>query len=147
MVLLEPRYKSKNISVTIQCHPCSLKIKLPKDRLIQVLFNVIRNAVDASPHGGKIDINITKKSSRLTFSIIDEGEGISDEFAAQIYEPFFTTKHDSNAKGLGLGLPVTKSMVESMSGAIRFKNNRKKGTTFTIEIPLNESMKEVKYDG
>ena len=116
------------------------KILVSKGEMLQVFSNVIANAIDAMPQGGKLTISLrqvlTLAGNGIQTIVRDEGTGISNEHLARIFEPFFTTKGNL---GTGIGLWVTKQLVERRGGQIAVTSgteNGKSGTTVTIYIPF-----------
>ena len=105
--------------------------------ILNKIFNIFKNAIEASPEGGNVDVKVDGQGGRLNIIISDQGDGISDECRSRIFEPFFTTKDKNSDSGLGLGLPITKSIVESMGGTLDFSSEEGKGTTFVIDLPDN----------
>jgi signal transduction histidine kinase len=110
-------------------------VRLPENRLRQILYNLIQNAIDASPQGGSVRIGAVIDQQCLTITVSDQG-GIPEEARPHIFEPFFTTKSDLATGGLGLGLSVCKSLVEAMDGSIAFESEPGKGTEFRVILPL-----------
>ncbi len=102
--------------------------------LKRALINLIQNAVQAMPKGGDLKIHAQTEGGYACVSVEDTGEGISKEAQARLYTPLFTTK----SKGQGFGLAVVKRLVESQNGTISYKTQKGKGTTFTIQLPLNQ---------
>jgi signal transduction histidine kinase len=105
--------------------------------LLQVLTNLIANAVDAVPENGVISIRIRKCRSQVHVVVADNGHGIPETHVPHIFEPFFTTKHD---RGTGLGLAISKSIVERHKGRIRARScvrRGRSGTAFRITLPLH----------
>lgn len=98
----------------------------------RVLINLIKNAVEAMPEGGKIRIGASVKGSNALIEVEDKGIGIPEENMKEIFRPFFTTK----PKGLGLGLAVCKKLIEAQGGEISVESKIGKGTTFKIKIPI-----------
>ncbi|MGH7451160.1 MAG: PAS domain S-box protein, partial [bacterium] len=117
-------------------------VRLPENRLRQILYNLIQNAIDASPQGGLVCIRAVIDQQRLTITVSDQGDGISEEARIHIFEPFFTTKSDLATGGLGLGLSVCKSLVEAMNGSIVFEGKPSKGTEFRVILPLAKNGRE-----
>jgi signal transduction histidine kinase len=123
----------------------NLVLNFDKGQIIQAFTNLLLNAVQAMPNGGKITIKIrsepnfkTDQSLKKDFakkfvqiSIHDEGKGIPKEYLSKIFTPYFTTKEN----GTGLGLAVTKSIIEMHGGTIDFQSEENKGTTFFIYLP------------
>ncbi len=104
--------------------------------LRQVLFNLIRNAVEASPNGAEILVTAEAQGHNLSLSVSDRGFGIPENLRSQIFEPFFTTKSGKKTGGLGLGLSISKSLVEAAGGALSFMSAANSGTTFHFSLPL-----------
>ena len=100
--------------------------------LREVFVNVIVNAVDAMPRGGKLAITSRRSNNRLQLQFIDNGMGMPDDVRQKIFEPFFSTK---GAHGTGLGLSVSYSIMERHEGSISVDSQPGGGTTFTIDLP------------
>jgi PAS domain S-box-containing protein len=108
------------------------KIRVDMNKMKRVFVNIIKNAIDAMPKGGKLTIASREKDGVLEIVFADTGIGMAKEFMGKIWMPFFTTK----AKGMGLGLPVSKRIVEAHGGNISVESTVDKGTTFTVAIPI-----------
>ena len=100
--------------------------------LREVFVNLIVNAVDAMPRGGKLSITCYRKDKRLQLQFSDNGMGMPDDVRQKIFEPFFSTK---GAHGTGLGLSVSYSIIERHEGTISVVSQPGSGTTFTIDLP------------
>lgn len=111
----------------------SLMVLADRDQMIRVFNNLVKNAVQAlsGDHRGMIWINAVKGNNEVRLSIQDNGSGIPEEIAQQIFTPRFTTK----SGGMGLGLSMVKSIIESHKGSINFTSEPGKGTTFFISLP------------
>ena len=101
----------------------------------QVLINLLKNALEAMDQGGEITITSRVKGANAEISLADTGEGMSPEVAANIFQPYFTTKD----KGTGLGLAICQGIIQEHGGIILVDSTPGKGTTFTIQLPLNEA--------
>lgn len=97
----------------------------------QAFFNVIQNAFDAMPQGGRLDVFTREEGDRAVVSFTDTGGGVDPNTAAKILQPFFTTRH----KGTGLGLPIALSIVQAHGGDLRFESEPGRGANFTISFP------------
>jgi signal transduction histidine kinase len=128
----------ENVKVSIVIEKDFPKLMLDPTLMQRVFSNLITNAVQAMPNGGKLTIRASKKEETTLISIEDTGAGISDANLSKLFTPLFTTK----AKGQGFGLPVCKRLVEAHDGNITVESKVGKGSTFTVEIPLR---KEVSY--
>jgi signal transduction histidine kinase len=98
------------------------------------LYNIILNAFHAMPDGGKVTIRTSRTGDKLSIDVEDTGVGISAEKISKIFDPFFTTKQD----GIGIGLALTKRVVEEHKGRIEFKSIEGKGSVVTIFLPLDK---------
>ncbi len=103
--------------------------------LREVFVNLIVNAVDAMPNGGKLRISCVAEKSRLRLCFADNGAGMPEDVRQKIFDPFFTTK---GAHGTGLGLSVSYSIIERHEGSISVASSLGAGTVFTIQLPAAE---------
>jgi signal transduction histidine kinase len=115
-----------------------LNHSLPKpmadfDQLQQVCTNLILNAVQAMPKGGRLALRTSAEDSQLKIEVQDTGCGISSENMRKLFTPFFTTK--GKGKGVGLGLAVAYGIVQRHQGRIEVQSKEGEGTTFTISLP------------
>ena len=110
------------------------KLKLDSSYLRRILTNLISNAVQAMPNGGKITVSATCHENKASISVEDTGAGMSDEAKAKIFTPLFTTK----AKGQGFGLPVVKKLTEAMGGTVSFESKKGKGVKFILKFPITK---------
>jgi two-component system NtrC family sensor kinase len=101
----------------------------------QVIINLVLNAVDAMPHGGRLSISSFCDNSLACIAIEDNGVGISPGNIDKIFDPFFTTKEPG--KGTGLGLSVSYSIIKEHGGDISVESKKNKGTKFVVALPLN----------
>ncbi len=123
----------KNIKLMNKLDESLLIILADPDLLTLVFGNLIYNSIQAMPDGGKLTIDSSSaEQDWVTMSITDTGSGIPDDMLDKIFEPLYTTK----AKGIGLGLPITKDIVEKHGGSIEVQSKIGKGTTFNIKLPV-----------
>lgn len=117
--------------------PARFSIKADKDKITQVLMNLISNAIKYSPDKTKITIEAKKESKRAYITIRDEGYGIPKEERARIFDKFYQIEHHMTRKqgGVGLGLAIVKEIVDLHKGTIKVDSEESKGSTFTISIP------------
>lgn len=127
----------ENIQIINQTEP-EPKVKIDIEKMTRVFHNLITNAIDAMPNGGKLTIASRKTNSNVEFIFKDTGIGITKEKLKKIFTPFFTTK----AKGMGLGLPICKQIVEAHGGKISVESVAGEGTTFTLTLPTEPKIKE-----
>ncbi len=124
----------ENIEVTVEFNDQSEKTQLDGNYFRRVIVNLLTNAVQAMPKGGKISIKGNREGDKSIIKISDTGIGITEDNMKQLFTPLFTTK----AKGTGLGLAVCKRIVEAHKGEITVSSVEGEGTTFTVTLPSNE---------
>ena len=112
-------------------------ISADRDKIHQVLTNLLANAIKFTPSGGRIDLNISQRKGTASFRIIDSGQGIPPEEVGQIFERFYMAEPSRNSKlgGQGIGLSIVKGIVNAHQGTISVDSIYGKGTTFTINLP------------
>ncbi len=113
---------------------CSAGIRVlgNRDRLGQVMLNLLKNSLQAMPDGGSLDIKVGVSGGAATIAVSDLGHGIDSDDMNRIFEPFFTTK----ARGTGLGLPLCKKIIEEHEGSIRLESKPGKGATVFVALPV-----------
>ena len=103
-------------------------------QLSQAFLNIIMNGIDAMPDGGQLAIRTEASTDGcINVSFSDSGDGIPTENLERIFEPLFTTK----SRGIGLGLPLVKTLVEGQGGTVEVRSEVHKGSTFTIRLQVN----------
>jgi len=117
--------------VRVTCPPAD--VRWPVDVVAQALGNVVRNALQASPPGGEIDLHAAVFDERVDVVVVDRGKGMTAETAARAGEPFFTTKPEGT--GIGLGLFVARSSVEQLGGRLELVSSPGQGTKVTVTLP------------
>ena len=122
-----------NIKLSIKVENSAEKISTDSHYINRIMFNLINNAVQAMPNGGKLTVHAFRGPKDLVMTVKDTGVGIPKEIQGKMFTPMFTTK----AKGQGFGLPVVKRMTESLGGTVTFESQEGKGTSFTVRLPLN----------
>ena len=128
----------ENIEVVRQLDEALPSLIVDPDQLVEALENIILNAIQAMPEGGQLVI----KSEFLDpvwvdVSFTDTGAGIPEENMRKLFEPLFTTR----AKGIGLGLAITKTVLEAYGGTINVQSEVGKGSTFTVRLPIGGNIR------
>ncbi|SNZ02318.1 PAS/PAC sensor signal transduction histidine kinase [Terribacillus aidingensis] len=121
-------------------------VTVDQDKMMQVLDNIISNAIKYSPDGGTIRFRLRKDSQKLLISISDEGMGIAHEKLDKIFERFYRTDKARTRKlgGTGLGLAIAKDLVDAHHGVIWAESKEGRGTTVLFTIPLNRKRGELR---
>ncbi len=127
----------QKIRVELSLLPSLPPIEGSKDKLKQVLLNLVLNAKDAMPEGGTLSIGTYKQNGFVSLNVADTGAGIAPENINRIFDAFFTTK--SAVSGVGLGLSVTYGIIRQHEGTITVESKLGEGTTFTIRLPVQQS--------
>ena len=107
-----------------------IAIDADRDQMRQVLLNLITNGYDAMPGGGILDVSVRSTGDSARITVSDTGVGMDEETQASIFTPFFTTK----SRGVGLGLAVTKRVIEAHGGTIGVQSTPSVGTSFTVTV-------------
>ncbi len=125
-----------------------VSVKADNVRLNQVLLNLLSNAVKYNREKGSITVGFEKRSNgKLRISVTDTGEGIPEEKAGELFKPFSRLgAENTDIEGTGIGLVVTKELVERMGGAIGFYSEPGTGSTFWIELPMTGKAAESKSE-
>ena len=142
--------QTKNIECTATYEHITDKYVLcDKSRVTRILLNLVSNAYKFTPEGGKINIKLRQngkgaKMGHYVFTVSDTGIGMSPEFVERIFEPFERERTQTVIRlhGTGLGMTITKSLVELMGGAISVESEKDKGTTFTITLSFPHAKAE-----
>jgi PAS domain S-box-containing protein len=114
----------------------ALTVHLPEPYLREILYNLIRNAVEASPRGGEVTVHARQEGRYLRIMVDDRGHGLPAEGDSRLFEPFFTTKATFQGAGLGLGLSVCKGLAEAMGGCVGLVRRQGGGVSAILAVPL-----------
>lgn len=145
-VLETIQFRLTDIVVEKQYDPDLPLIQADASQIEQVLMNLIVNAIQAMPQGGRLTLKTARISDGqaplVSVTITDTGCGIPPEHVSQLFQPYFTTKKAT--EGTGLGLYVCKNIVEQHHGTIEMTSQVDVGTTFTLTLPLKQQVNEIK---
>ena len=143
ILLVSPQTNAKNIVIDRQFDPNIGQVWMDSEKMKQVILNLLSNAVDFTPEGGKIElvtINYTDKGAPkvIHIEIKDNGPGIRPSLIDKIFDPYFTTKNKSNMhNGTGLGLFIAYQNMQDHGGTIEVKSKVNEGTVFTLTLPAD----------
>ena len=132
VAVLRSKARAKSVTVNIQVEadlPC---VDGLGGELNQVWSNLIANAIDAVPEGGRVDVSASRSDNAVLVRVVDDGPGVPEELAARIFEPFFTTK--PLGEGTGLGLDIARRLVLKHEGVIEVES-RPGRTEFRVVLP------------
>jgi signal transduction histidine kinase/ligand-binding sensor domain-containing protein/DNA-binding response OmpR family regulator len=142
-VIFKSLAKSKEIKISIDSFEPELFILFDKNALGKIMYNLVSNAIKHTNKGGEIVIKAFPSADKgsLTIEVVDNGAGIDANFLSKIFNRFY--HHGGNmdryVNGFGIGLSLTKSMIELHKGTISVSSELNKGTTFTLNLPLDEN--------
>lgn len=133
--------QEKNIKMEIECMPCFILAN--SVMLKHALSNIIQNAVKYNLDGGEVCVNETVEKNSCVIKVCDNGIGITPAAAEHIFEPFYREDKSRSRKigGAGLGLSITKNIVEQHGGTVTYQPNRPKGACFIVRLPMEKSYK------
>ncbi len=126
----------KRVECNNSC-PKELELFGDKQRLSQVMVNLLTNACDASKPGDRVEIFAFKDSEQVQIEVMDQGDGIPEEDQEMIFEPFFTTK--DVGKGTGLGLSMVNKIIDEHKGSIEIDSIQEVGTRIVIHLPQHRT--------
>jgi two-component system, NtrC family, sensor kinase len=140
--LVQPKLEMGAIQVNLTADETLPEIFCDNAQVEQVLLALVMNAIDAMPHGGNLWITTRRHDdNQIELEVRDDGMGIPADVLPQLFEPFMTTKEVG--KGVGLGLAISKGIVERHGGRIDLRSELGKGTTFTVILPLDARSPEL----
>jgi signal transduction histidine kinase len=127
-----------NVTYVLKEVETGLRAVVDQERCIQVLTNLLSNAAKFSPHGGSVEISAKSHGSSVRVAVRDSGMGIPDDFHKRVFGKFSQADGSITRKmgGTGLGLHISKQIVEQMGGTIGFDSEYGKGATFWVEFPM-----------
>ena len=121
----------ENVELSIKVEPAARKFIADSTFINRIVHNLVNNAVQAMPNGGKLIINAYRDEKGIVMTVEDTGVGIPEQIRSKLFTPMFTTK----TKGQGFGLAVIKRMTEVLGGTVTLESQEGKGTTFIIRLP------------
>jgi two-component system sensor histidine kinase HydH len=131
--VLEPDLQSRGIRFA-QDLAYAGAVSVDVDRMMRAMINIASNALDAMESGGTFLVRSRGRNAHVEIDLADDGHGIPEELQARIYEPFFT---HGKPRGIGLGMSITRKIVEEHGGQIRIDSEVGRGTTFTVSLPAD----------
>jgi two-component system cell cycle sensor histidine kinase/response regulator CckA len=134
------RLLREDVELEIQPAAEPLPLQADEAQLEQVLLNLLTNARDAMPGGGRITVSTSRQAGQARITVSDTGTGMDEATRAKIFDPFFTTKEPG--KGTGLGLAVVWGIIQRHKGSIEVQSEPGRGTTFQIRLPLSAGIPE-----
>ena len=139
VTLMQPQFKKKNLQVKLFLDPSLNAMTGDLRRCNQIMLNLLSNAYKYTPEKGKIEVRVLKKSNNVKFLVSDTGVGIPPDQQENIFSEFHQAERerDENLGGTGIGLALTRRLVEFHGGQIGVESEVEKGSTFWFTLPLN----------
>jgi signal transduction histidine kinase len=133
--LVQPTADKGGVRIEIRLDPSHASVLADAEMIHQALINLLMNAIEATPHGGRVDVYTRTSGDWIEIEITDTGRGIAPEHLESVFKPFFTTRHT----GTGLGLSITREIIQRHGGTVALRSRLGEGTTVTIRLPAHAS--------
>ena len=128
--------REQNVELSLEFERIPI-IAIPRDHLMVVINNIVHNAVEAMPGGGRLFVNLTRHDAEnVRLSVRDSGAGIAPQHMEKLFEPFFSTKNDAAPRQAGMGLAVAYGLVQEMGGSLTASSERGQGARFDVRLPI-----------
>jgi two-component system phosphate regulon sensor histidine kinase PhoR len=134
---LAPHTERAGLTVRMEVDPATPPVLCDRERIDQVLLNLVHNAVKFTPSGGTIDIAAFPRGSSVEFQVRDTGIGVMPDEMPRLFERFYKTDRARRSVGTGLGLAIAKHIVQAHGGTIWAEPNSPTGTTFFFRLPID----------
>jgi len=138
--LVQHQLELKNIELHLNLAPDLPNVRCDPGQIEQVILALVMNAIDALPNGGNLTLNShpLPGTGNIQIEVRDDGVGMPPDVLANMFEPFFTTKE--HGRGLGLGLAISRNIVDRHAGKIAVASEAGRGTSFTITLPVHSNV-------
>jgi signal transduction histidine kinase len=136
---IRDRLERARISLDVQIAPNLDELLVDQQRMTQILFHLLSNAIGFSPEGSVITLSCRSEQDMVAFAVQDSGVGIPEEYHASVFGRFESHSQGSKHRGAGLGLAIVKSLVDLHGGEIDLRSAPGVGTTVTVRVPRNVS--------
>jgi signal transduction histidine kinase len=137
---MQPRAQREHVSLTLSVKEKVPRVHVDPARISRVLLNLLENALNYTPAGGRIQMGIERRGSKLVLRVADTGVGIPPEDLPHIWKPFYrgekSRKRPADGGGAGLGLSIVKGVVEAHGGMVGVSSRPGRGTEITVTLPL-----------
>ena len=130
--VVAPRASAAGVALRTEAPLAPLSVRVDPELMVQVLVNLMLNGIDAMDRGGRLTVWGTRHAPEAWIGVRDTGPGVSKELRAEIFRPFYTTKH----LGTGLGLSISRQIVARHGGSLRVEDTPGGGATFIVALPL-----------
>lgn len=132
--MMLPELTARNVEITVRCPEALPKVMIDRGQFKQLLINLIKNAEDAMPSGGSVEVSLMGIKDNFLLLVKDTGYGIPQEHLRRIFDPYFTTKEN----GTGLGLALVQYIANAHDGWVDVESQKGTGSTFIFSIPFHD---------
>ena len=129
---MRSRARQQGVSIDVKAPDEALTADVDRGQVCTVLVNLFLNALDAMPRGGRLDVRAEGSADGAVLEVADTGPGIAPEISSKLFQPFMTTK----PHGMGVGLSISRTIIEAHDGQIFAENRAGQGALFRIRLPL-----------
>lgn len=143
--LMQPVAAARGVRLAVGEVP-ALTVHLPEQFLREILYNLVRNAIEASPAGAEVTLSVSEEGEHLALRVDDRGHGLPPDGEAGLFEPFFTTKETFHGAGLGLGLSLCRSLAEAMGACVGLAQREGGGVRATLALPPASVLEDKRGD-
>ncbi len=137
---LKPQAARQQVALLTDLSKDMPPVQVDKERIRQVIINLVHNAVKFTPQGGKVTVYTGSQKDSVIVSVSDTGIGISSEDLSHIFERFFKADKSRSSSGTGLGLAIARHTVQAHGGSIWAQSEEGKGSTFSFSLPVTQSL-------
>ena len=132
--------KNAEHHITVKTEEELILAKMDSRLIVQVIINIVNNAIEYTPKGSNICISVKKKDGKVYVSIADDGNGISDEAKSRVFDMFYSGENTiaDSRRNCGIGLSLCRSIINAHGGEITVSDNKPKGAVFTFTLPAEE---------
>jgi signal transduction histidine kinase len=137
VAFLEQVNHARDVQILTDTRSAPSRVPIPDALLRQTLYNLVQNAIDASPVGGTVTVVVSAVGAHCEIRVADEGPGVPDALREQIFAPFFSTKaRTSRTGGMGIGLAMVRQSVTAVGGTISLEARAARGAEFIVRLPM-----------
>jgi signal transduction histidine kinase len=131
LAILAPMAQERNVALSVSGGPLSGPVPCDRERILQVLSNLVGNALAFAPRGGRVEVGLSLTEREAAVAVRDDGPGIAPEDLPHVFERFWK----SRSRGTGLGLAIVRGIVEAHGGGVRVESRLGEGATFAFTLP------------
>jgi signal transduction histidine kinase len=140
---MEPQARGLSIELALDAQPALPKALVDGRRIERAISNLVRNALQHTPRGGRVEVSLRQDGAWIVVSVSDTGRGIEEQQLPRVWERFYRAEasraRDADGDGAGLGLAIVRGFVEAHGGRVEAESRPRLGSTFTIRLPVPAS--------